>query len=110
MKNDLAGFVSTAVSPERIKPNEMTAVFVDGTHLLLTRVEDNIVAFMHRCPHAGAKFIEGEISRYKLFCPDHGYCFDLRNGRILYPADETYRLKKYAVQLDAGQVWVKINQ
>lgn len=103
------GFVLTAVSPQAIKPNEMTEVRVDDTKLLLTRVDGALVAFTNRCPHASANFIEGEISRFKLFCPDHGYCFDLRNGRILYPSDEAYRLKRYDVLEKDGEIWVKVS-
>ncbi|MEM7331233.1 MAG: Rieske 2Fe-2S domain-containing protein [Chloroflexota bacterium] len=106
MQND--GFVLTAVLPQTIHPNELTELRIEETQLILSRVEGKVVAFTNRCPHSSAKFSEGEISRHKLFCPDHGYCFDVRNGRILYPADESYRLKRYEVRETDGQIWVKV--
>ena len=106
MRDD--GFVLTAVSPNAIQPNELTELRIEETKLILSRVEGKIVAFIDRCPHASADFMEGEISRHKLFCPDHGYCFDVRNGRILYPTDESYRLKRYEVREQDDQIWVKV--
>ena len=102
------GFVLTAVSPQTIKGDELVEIYIGETKMLLSRVEGKVVAFTNRCPHASAEFIDGEISRFKLFCPDHGYCFDVRNGRILYPSDESYRLKRYDVREAEGQIWIKV--
>jgi nitrite reductase/ring-hydroxylating ferredoxin subunit len=42
-------------------------------------------------------------------CPDHQYCWNIRNGRILWPEDENYRLKKYGVMVVDGIVKVKLD-
>lgn len=104
---DADGFFET-VAAEAVRPNEMTAVTINGRHLLLTRFEDRLYAFGAACPHAGADLADGWISRYKVTCPDHEYCFDLRDGRILWPPDEMYRLKKYDVREVDGIVQVKV--
>lgn len=98
----------TPLVPDQVQPNALTELYMAGTKLLLSCVEGKIVAFTNRCPHAAANFIEGEIVRHKLFCPSHGYCFDVRSGRILYPADESYRLKRYDVLVLDKQIWIKV--
>lgn len=103
------GFYAATVAPDAVQAGALVEQFLGGKKLLLSRVDGEIVAFTNRCPHAGANFIEGEISRHKLFCPTHGYCFDVRNGRILYPADEAYHLKRYDVLVEADQIWVKVD-
>ena len=62
----------------------------------------------HR-PHAAASLSDGSLSRWKVSCPDHGYCFDIRSGRITWPEDEFYRLKRYDVTVEAGEVRVKLD-
>ncbi len=51
---------------------------------------------------------EGELSRYKVTCPDHDYCFDICTGGLLWPEDEVYRLKKESVKVESGTVRVKL--
>lgn len=103
------GYLLAPLALDDVQPNALTELFIAGTRLLLSRVEGKIVAFASRCPHASASFIDGEIARHKLFCPSHGYCFDVRNGRILYPADEPYLLKRYAVVIQEARIWVKVD-
>ena len=100
-------FIDTAVSPQDVQPNQMLPVNVNGRKLILTRVDDQIVAFDSRCPHAAADLSLGTLTRWKVTCPDHDYCFDVRNGRVLWPEDGMVRLKRYPVRIN-GSVWVQL--
>lgn len=104
---DAAGFytVSTADS---VQPNQMTLLDVAGVSFILTRWQDKVVAFSNRCPHASADLAAGDLRRGRITCPDHGYKFDVVNGRILWPEDEVYRLKRYEVREEEGVVKVKL--
>jgi len=104
---DANGFFET-VAVEAVQSGLLTAVTINGRKLLLTRYEDKIVAFHAQCPHAAADLSDGWLSRYKITCPDHEYCFDLRNGRILWPEDENYRLKLLETKISDGTLKVRL--
>ncbi len=106
-KPDPEGFY-TAVPATEVRENEMTAVKIAGQKVILTRQGGKVVAFSALCPHAAADLSGGELHRGRITCPDHGYKFDVGNGRILYPPDENYRLKRYAVKEAEGQVRVQV--
>jgi nitrite reductase (NADH) small subunit len=101
------GFYET-VAVEQVLPNAAVPVTINGRKLLLTTYENKLYAFNAECPHAAANLGDGSISRWKVICPDHAYCFDMRNGRILWPEDENYRLKQYAAKVENGVVKVKL--
>ena len=105
---DAEGYFTT-VHADALQANQMTAVTINGHKIMLTSWEGTPYAFSAECPHASADFGKGWISRYKVTCPDHEYCWDIRNGRILWPEDETYRLKKYATKVEQGIVKVKLD-
>lgn len=96
------------IPAEKVKEGKLTAVTKNGRSLLLTRYEGKLHAFTGRCPHAGADFGQDALHRWKLTCPDHDYCFDIRSGRILWPADEMVRLRRYEVREEDGQLFVKL--
>ncbi len=104
---DADGFFQT-VPTDAVQPEQLTAVTINGRRLILARWQDNLYAFTAECPHAAADLADGWLARYKVTCPDHEYCFDLRNGRILWPEDEFYRLKKYEVKEVEGVIKVRL--
>lgn len=105
---DSDGFFATGVKATKVKPNQMTTVKINGQKIVLTRYEETIHAYGSECPHAAADLSQGEAARWKVFCPDHGYCFDMRNGRTLWPEDEPLRLKTFPVKIEDGLVKVKV--
>ncbi|MCA9997082.1 MAG: Rieske 2Fe-2S domain-containing protein [Anaerolineales bacterium] len=84
----------------------LTAVKLNNHRFLLTRYDGRLYAFSTICPHAAANMADGSLHRWKITCPDHDYCFDIRNGRILWPEDEHLRLRTYPIREEAG--WVKV--
>lgn len=103
---DAEGFLpTTAVSD--LKDEGITAVTINGAKLLLLRWQEQIHAVNSSCPHAAADMSKGEFYRGKLECLDHGYIFDIKTGRTLWPEDEIVCLKRYPVKVVAGIVWVK---
>lgn len=107
-KPDADGYFTT-VAADVVQADQMTAVSINGNKLILTVCDGELHAFSAICPHAAADFGKGQISRYKVTCPEHQYCWDVRNGRILWPEDEMFRLKKYTVKVEDGIVKVKID-
>ena len=78
----------------------------DGSAAVLTLSEAALYAFSAVCPHASGDFREGEIHRGRVYCPVHHWKFDLKSGRCV--GDENYRIKKYAVVVQDGQVFLDI--
>lgn len=109
LKPDADGFFETAVPPDAISQNAMTPITINGEPIILTRWEGTIYAYSAYCPHAAADLQKGEVYRGRVDCPEHGWRFDLKTGRTLYPPDEACRLKRFAVREAAGRVWVKIS-
>lgn len=106
-KPDEAGFYAAATAVE-VSEGEITPVKVVGQRLILTRWQGVALAFSALCPHAAADLTGGELHNGRVTCPEHGYKFDVSNGRILYPSDEIYRLQRYETKEKNGQVWVKM--
>lgn len=104
---DAAGFY-TAVPADTVPTDQPTKITINGEPILLIRWQGELFAFSARCPHATADLSKGEFYRGKIECPDHGYVFDVRNGRVLWPEDEMCRLKWFVVKEEAGMVKVKI--
>lgn len=106
-KADTEGyFPVTAVSA--ITDGEITAVTINGTKLILLLWQGEIHALNSKCPHAAADISGGELYRGKVECPDHGYVFDVKTGRTLWPEDEMVCLKRYPVKVVGDMVTVKI--
>jgi nitrite reductase/ring-hydroxylating ferredoxin subunit len=105
-ERDEEGFVATAVAEKDVGVDQLTRVFLEGKGILLTRLEGEIVAFAERCPHAAGKL--DRIRAGQVRCPEHDYEFDLRTGRIVWPPDELYRLRRYAVAVRDKTIWIQI--
>jgi nitrite reductase/ring-hydroxylating ferredoxin subunit len=98
----------TAVPTAAVQPDQVTKIEINGQPILLLRWQGELLAISAHCPHAAADLSQGEFYRGKIECPDHGYVFDVRNGRALWPEDEMCRLKRFEVKEEAGVVKVKI--
>ncbi|MCB9421006.1 MAG: Rieske 2Fe-2S domain-containing protein [Ardenticatenaceae bacterium] len=106
VKPDDDGFY-TAVSSTAIPSNQPIKFEINGEPILLIRWQGELLAVSARCPHAAADLSKGEFYRGKIECPDHGYVFDVRNGRTLWPEDEVCRLKRFEVKEVDGVVKVR---
>lgn len=72
--------------------------------VVITRVNEDLIAFSAKCPHASGDFREGEIHRGRAYCPVHQWKFDLVSGHCM--GDENYRLKMYAITLKDDLIWL----
>ena len=105
---DADGFYETGLTAVSLQSTPMQAVKMNGQKIVLAQYEGKLVAFDSRCPHASADMSQGELHRWKLYCPEHSYCFDVRTGRIAWPEDEVYRLKMFDIKVIGDSVLVKI--
>lgn len=86
--------------------DQLLRLKIAGDLVLVARLDGQLFAFSAACPHAAGDLSKGAYYRGRIDCPDHGYRFDVRSGRILWPADELCRLKRYQVLEVEG--WIKV--
>ncbi len=108
-KSDAQGFFETGIAATAVSVDQMTRVKLNGETIVLSRWQNELIAFNDICPHGAAAFSNGSIRGWQVSCPEHGYCFDIRNGRITWPEDEVYRLKRYPVKVEADMVKIKLS-
>ena len=96
----------------RIKPH---GVVLNGTPLVLFRVNGKIHALADRCPHRGAPLSKGSIRKGHLVCPYHGWCFkgdgvcDSIPGLNCYSSKESHRVRAFRAEEKYGLIWVTLS-
>jgi nitrite reductase/ring-hydroxylating ferredoxin subunit len=70
-------------SSEDIKSGEMLSTTVDGTKLLLSRVDGKAVGVIDKCTHLGMPMRKGKFEGTVITCPFHGSQFDIATGENL---------------------------
>lgn len=103
-----ADFIQTDIPVDSIEVNKMISLEIEGQSIILTRWQGKIYAFSGRCPHAAADLSQGELYKGRIDCADHGWRFDIRTGRALYPPDEMCRLKRFQLLEIDGFVHIKL--
>lgn len=84
--------------------DRLHCISVDGHDIALTRVDGQPVAFLDRCPHAGARLSAGDYGRGRVTCASHGWKIDVVSGFVRWPRDEIGRLQTFAVCEIDGQI------
>lgn len=100
-------FVAACPS-EDVREETMTPVKIGGRKVILTRYGGRVYAIDSLCPHAAADLTDGSLRSWQICCHDHDYCFDIRSGRIVWPEDEVYQLKRYETMEEMGKVLVRL--
>lgn len=98
-----------ATRSQDVYEGTMTKVKVDGRPVILTRYEGRLYAIDAHCPHAAADLAAGSLRSWQLCCHEHDYCFDIRTGRIVWPEDEVYRLRRYETIEEEGEIRVRLS-
>lgn len=75
--------------------------------VLIAKFKDEVFAVENLCSHAFARFDEGRLRGFRLMCPLHGACFDIRSGEAMgQPAGRPIR--SFAVRIDGDRVLVDL--
>jgi nitrite reductase/ring-hydroxylating ferredoxin subunit len=85
---------------------DMVGRVIDGTKVLILRIEDDVFAYEDRCAHLGVSLSEGTLEGSVLTCSAHRYKYDARSGEGINP--KAAQLRAFEVKIDAGQVWVDV--
>jgi 3-phenylpropionate/trans-cinnamate dioxygenase ferredoxin subunit len=91
------------------KEREIKEVQAGEKEICVTQLKGKLYACAHKCPHAGAKMVEGYVDALgNIVCPLHRYKFSLERGRNV--TGEGYFLKTYIVEERKEGVFVGIEQ
>lgn len=97
------------VNAEAVPCGRIKAASVDGTKLILLKVEGRIVAYEDRCPHEQYPLSLGELDDCVLICSKHLWEFDAATGRNLSGGIGAGRdLVRYPARIVDGMIEVDI--
>ena len=85
---------------------EMLGVEVGGVKVLLLNVEDEVRAYLDRCPHRASLLSEGNLEGLTLTCATHLWEFNAVTGRGINP--ERSRLISFPVRIENGMICVEL--
>jgi len=70
-------------SSDEIRPGEIFSITLDGTKLLLSRIDGQVHAVIDKCTHLGMPMRKGKFDGQVITCPFHGSRFDIKTGENL---------------------------
>jgi nitrite reductase/ring-hydroxylating ferredoxin subunit len=95
-----------AAKSANVPDGTVTEVLVDGRRVALARVEGKLYAVDGACPHRGGDLGRGDLSGHHLYCPEHAWAFDLRDGAAFFPKGA--RIACFAVREEDGEIFIEI--
>ena len=95
--------------PPDLAPGEVVVARSGYQEFAVCNVDGRLHAVSNRCPHQGGDLGEGYLEGACLSCPLHGWAFDVRTGAAAY-VNQPGTLRVYPVKLEAGCVWVEIEE
>jgi len=85
----------------------LVTVNVNGTRVVLTRVDEAVYACGDICTHRGGSLGEGRLRGVRLACPLHGWIFDVRTGKCQVPS-RGEAVPTYPVRVDGENVFIEL--
>jgi NAD(P)H-dependent nitrite reductase small subunit len=92
------------VSTSDLPPGSATMVAVGDFDIAVFNVDGEIFAIDDVCPHFAGSLHEGTVTGETVSCPQHGWCFNLRDGTM---TNGRRSIDTFDVRVDDGQVTVR---
>lgn len=96
-----------AIALKDVPREGFVPVEVQGTQILLGRVQDRLFACLDRCPHAAAPLSQGRLTGCEIMCARHGWVFDVLTGDSI-PGPTAFRLTQFPVKIEGPQVLISM--
>lgn len=98
-------FVAVAEAAS-LRPGQGRTVHVRGREYALYNVDGTFYALDDLCPHRGASLGAGFVENGEVFCPMHGWAFDVKTGACT--SNPGKPVKSYATRVVNGQVEIAV--
>jgi len=99
-------FLPAMRSPD-LAEGSMTAMDVNGVHLLLARIGGEVYAVSGTCTHEATDLGLGFMIEDRIVCPLHLSQFDLKTGQVMNPPAEV-PLKRFNVKIEDETIFVEV--
>ena len=96
-----------ALEEKELQEGKMKLVRVEGTPVLFIKQSGKTFAIDDRCPHMSCGFSGGTLDGLVIICPCHDWRFNLETGE--YEDDPSMKLVSYEWKIEAGKIWVKLD-
>jgi len=89
-----------------LPPGHGRTIHIQGQEFALFNIDGQFFAIENTCPHRGGPLGAGTLKDGTVFCPLHGWQFEVKTGLCLTRAD--LPVKSYPTQVHNGQVQICI--
>ena len=73
----------TVAEASQVPADRGLSVRVDGREFALFKISGDICALDGQCPHRGGPLGEGMVENGRVYCPLHGWEFDVKTGACM---------------------------
>ncbi|MBI2755079.1 MAG: Rieske (2Fe-2S) protein [Chloroflexi bacterium] len=87
-----------------IPVGQVRAVLAENRSYVVANVGGEFLAVDNRCPHLGGPLARGKLDGAVITCPWHGWEWDLRTGRPVWPAAARDRARPVPVRVEDGGI------
>ena len=81
-------------------------VVVDGRHVALFRLGEEVFALDNLCLHRGGPICDGQIMGGVVTCPWHGWSYEIKTGTLVQ--DPRIRISRHDVRVNGDGVEVRL--
>lgn len=78
---------------------------VDGASVAVFSIDGEVYALENVCPHQGGPLGEGKVEDGCVYCPWHGWQFDVESGEHVHGKATA---RSFPVSVDDGEVFVSL--
>ena len=90
-----------------LPPGHGRTVHVRGHEFAVFNLAGEFYAIDDTCPHKGGPLGAGTMENGQVFCPLHGWAFDVKSGTCLTRADRPVR--SYPTRVQDGEVQIDLS-
>jgi toluene monooxygenase system ferredoxin subunit len=96
-------------SAEKVPSGRLLGMEIKGVRILVTRIDDDFVAFPPLCPHMAEPLeLSGICADGTLTCTKHIWQWELRTGAPVGEAEKP--LLHYPIKLDGDALWIDFDR
>lgn len=97
------GEAQVACSTEDVSEGSPNVVDINGTDVAIFYADGEYQAVQNTCPHQGGPLADGKVEDKCVYCPWHGWEFDLESGEH---AQGAATAETYDVHVEGNDIYV----